>query len=257
MVPPVPRDLFNAFERLPALEDVRGFGRALLALAQMRFDLRECDGAVSNDRYVAHMMDAAGEVAAGDRPLMALLTCGNHANQLIQGSMLTSAGFLRGVRYNLLNDYSCMTLFFRMGGHFVRLIGVTRAYVDATLQIRRGAAPAAASLFANEFSDFLMCCYRRETRCYKAGKVETRWRESCCRHERLLRAFFQVFNGMPHEGLVHYTGALGRSTLFLLCNLGDGWEGRWLGPTQTRNPALPAVAAIRRQIDDFAFGCCW
>eukprot|EP00969_Alexandrium_andersonii_P344795 15241491-Alexandrium_andersonii.AAC.1 len=113
-------DLRSALEYHPTLAAARQFEDALRSLATLAVDLKECDGATSNDRYVAHVLDTSAQ-REGGRVLVACLTCGNHGNQLIQGATVATVGRHAALNCNLLNDYYCMTLFMRSGGHFVRL----------------------------------------------------------------------------------------------------------------------------------------
>lgn len=88
-VPPLPllatraEDLAGAFQQHPAMSDVNRFKKSLFEVVReaggRTFDLREADGATSNDRFHAWTTTRSAQDSYTE-----LLLCGNHGNQLLE-----------------------------------------------------------------------------------------------------------------------------------------------------------------------------
>ena len=108
--------------------------------------------------------------------MLAYFYCRNHANQLAITNMVTTAGVFTGGPLSLLNNLYCCSLFLNMGGHFSRLLSVTKAIVDAKCQIVRSAAPPVCKILHGELVDYCVRNHGRHTnRCsvyVPCGKCE-------------------------------------------------------------------------------------
>ena len=108
--------------------------------------------------------------------MLAYFYCRNHANQLAITNMVTTAGVFTGGPLSLLNNLYCCSLFLNMGGHFSRLLSVTKAIVDTKCQIVRSDAPPVCKVLHNELVDYCVRAFFRDDRrcsvCVLCGRSE-------------------------------------------------------------------------------------
>ena len=97
--------------------------------------------------------------------MLAYFYCRNHANQLAISNIVTTAGIFTGGPLSLLNNLYCCSHFLAMGGHFARLISVTKAIVDAKCQIVRSAAHPACKILHDELVDYCVRAAAKDDRC--------------------------------------------------------------------------------------------
>ena len=145
--------LWYALEHHPSVQHVQTMKKALLRVADIAVDINEFDAASSNLRFHAHKMDTCEEHILAEQML-----CHNHQNKLVEILMLKAIG------YNLLMSLYSISLFLKMGGYFVRLVGAVREVVHSeACVILPGPPPeeeqAAAAAFAEEFTDMLLQNY--------------------------------------------------------------------------------------------------
>ena len=117
----------------PAYKCINGLMDLLRQSAQENFDLAETDGAASNMRLLAHLVQKAKItiVGRGGRELLfAHCRCMNHAVQLNNTSLLAV------VSPSLLNRIYGMTVFIRNLGYWMRMRQAVHVWVDRTLQFR-------------------------------------------------------------------------------------------------------------------------
>ena len=130
------------------------------------FNLREFDGASSNDRLNAHLM----QVTRNNPELDDAFICRNHAHNLAVVWIVTLVGI------QVQCELYSLAVFLGMGGNFLRIVAAARAYVIANLVVIRGRPPAADTEFAEQLQDYLVSNYRRERHSAETATHQTRRR---------------------------------------------------------------------------------
>ena len=94
----------------------------------------------------------------------------------------------------MITDMFSTCLFFKMGGHFLRLVAGSRAAVDATFTVKRGAPPEAIQRRNGELKHYLVMNYP-----IGRGMGSSDWscpRKGLMQYARDLEEFFTAFNGL-------------------------------------------------------------
>jgi len=163
------------------------------------------DGASANAKLLArHFCELPSHWLLSSR------ACGNHTNNLVEGSLALS------IDRDYINRMYSLSLLFRMHGYFSRLVLSLPALVESA-QIRRGQPPPTAKAYSGEVQDYFICNQRRVMRGRTRYEVEhfrasdEEGEEMCPKekraHDTLAAAwgeFRAVFNGHWSEGPLHY-----------------------------------------------------
>ncbi|CAE7247237.1 unnamed protein product [Symbiodinium sp. CCMP2592] len=129
---------YYALSYHPAYKCLNGLLGLLRQQAEENMDLSETDGASSNNRLIAHLIQQAKTThlgrgssgSAGHPLLLAHCRCMNHAVQL------NSAAILGTVSATLLNRVYGMTIFIRNLGYWLRIRQAIRNWVGENLRFR-------------------------------------------------------------------------------------------------------------------------
>jgi hypothetical protein len=150
-------DLYNALEWHPRLLSARTTCRGLLMISEYKFDFREPDGATSNDKYEAFIIDIRRRWPSFTDSFI----CSNHGNNNGQNIVVYQAGLYNNREINVHNDAYCIALFLRMGGHFMRLFAAAPTMLRRRALVLDFPTPE-ADLYGEQVKDFLICSHRRE-----------------------------------------------------------------------------------------------
>jgi hypothetical protein len=197
IIPPLPLmntgaiDLWNCMHGHKAMRSINRFERCLEGRSQFHIKLREGDGATGNDKYHLYLLKQAFGKWSD------FLLCGNHSNQLIEGHMVHLAGNALGtLSRSLLNDLYAISLFIRMGGHFVRLLVAVRVHCNGLQRVLKE-PPAHAALEVAEMKSYLLLKFdiASEGKTDRARNI----------YISILDTFFAILNGPVCErGFYHY-----------------------------------------------------
>ena len=127
---------YYALNYHPAYKCINGLLALLRSRSLVNIDVAETDGASSNLRLLAFLVQKAKTTLLGPpgllRPLLiAYARCMNHAVQLNNAALLAAAS------PTLLNKMYGLTVFLRNLGYWLRLRQAARAWLDRTLVFRR------------------------------------------------------------------------------------------------------------------------
>jgi len=171
-----PNNIYGALERHPLVKWVNTFCESLLALAEWKVDLKEADGATSNDRYYNFVLARLH----GAGILSSLFICCNHGGMnamtkvvLASGSWKASLPHLRPI----LNNLYAMSLFVRMRGNFVKIIGMVKQVVQEA-KLLGSPRPEGLRQYSEELVDLLCCNYGR-TRSDNSDKAKANYKNNC------------------------------------------------------------------------------
>ena len=137
---------FYALQFHPSFRCVNGLLKLLQSNAHEAFDVLEADGASSNEKLFAHLYNLA--VAEGK--LISHARCMNHATQLINVAVLSSA------EVDILGRLYGLTVFVRNLGYWGRLHQACRRWLEENLVFKPEAVSKAALPSATpQFREFL------------------------------------------------------------------------------------------------------
>ncbi|CAE7395126.1 unnamed protein product, partial [Symbiodinium sp. KB8] len=206
---------YYALSYHPAYKCLNGLLGLLRQQAEENMDLAETDGASSNNRLIAHLIQQAkttclgrGSSGSAAHPLMlAHCRCMNHAVQL------NSAGILGTVSATLLNRVYGMTIFIRNLGYWLRIRQAIRTWVGENLRFRPEVPAAAANLAEHvqphpalhELIAYLRMWKKLEKRSAKAedDRPQVDEDEDESNFDRKAAAFLDMWNGNVADGPCH------------------------------------------------------
>ena len=189
VVPPIPllstsaKCIYSAMSEHPSLKSANRLCDAILKKATWAFRFQEPDGATGNDKCHAFTAQLMKSLSILD----GCLVCSNHSNQLAVGTVMIAGGWYEGVAYPVLNNLYRMSLYLRMGQHFVRLIAATPELVRSS-HLSNEPPPPEARLFSKEMIDLMVTSY---------GRTHDVKPERKAAFSNQCSEFFNLFNGCP------------------------------------------------------------
>lgn len=120
--------IFYAMQYHPSYRSITELLGHLAASCFHRLQVFESDGAYSNDRLYAHLVQR--NKLAQFRYHLTHVRCQNHQTQLCNVALFAAVG------HNILNRLYGMTVFLRNLGHWIRIKQTVFAWVDANLEFR-------------------------------------------------------------------------------------------------------------------------
>ncbi len=143
---------YRALMKVPCVMPLVNTEARLLARADIRICHFERDAANVNNKLVAHVIRQRRGCLCSD------LTCGNHQTQLVDASVLNAMA----MGTQLISRLYSVSLLFRMGANWLRMIHAVPRVVIQRLRVLRGKPPASA--FGKEFRDYLATNRQVESR---------------------------------------------------------------------------------------------
>lgn len=187
--------IYDSLFGVPVGKTMAGIQAASVEAASVSIEHADRDGAGSKDRVFAAM------VQSDKKSLMSNAVCGNHANSLAEGATIMS------IAKEVLPKLYSLSLFLKMGGHFLRLLHSTAALVDEAFPAPIvGAAPAGSSDFVKAMLLYSVENYRR------MGDDSLDQPETRLRRHRLYKQAcdeFACFFSWVASRLVHFCGGAG------------------------------------------------
>lgn len=199
----------------PANKDVMEFAAVLLECARIPLCFHCSDGHFANIKL--HNALAKEAARFGRHVLHGLLRCGNHCNNLVSVSVVSSLSM------DTLNDLYATTLFLKMGCHFLMLQSAVGRVTKTACRRLPSVAPqavAAAEKYNNELKDYFLATFR-----FNPGEIKDLgpYKHKKSKFGDLLESCFKLFNGpaWEHESgeLVHYCMGCHRDITGTMCDI--------------------------------------
>eukprot|EP00435_Cladocopium_sp_Y103_P059318 s191_g21.t1 len=175
--------MFYTIQSHPMYKSLQGLVDSIADLTPHKVQIYESDGAYSNERLFAHLLQRN---KSSVRPAHLLhVKCQNHQCQLVNVSLLASVGA------NILNRMYGFTVFVRNLGNWVRLKQALHTWIDENLIFLQEVSDTDRESYTSrdprilELIDFL-----RSNR-----RVESEHCDSSPAFERAVSEFLQMFNG--------------------------------------------------------------
>lgn len=188
------QDIYYAMRHHPSYAAVHEMTKLIGDLSQNRFEVYESDGASSNHRLIAHMLQKVKE-RKDMKPYVLHMTCQNHGTQLITVSVLAAT------EHNILNRLYGLTVYLRQLGHWLRLKQRLRTWLEQNLEFVESHSDHTV---ANHPATLELVDFIRSTRTVESDPEASRAKASL---EAKLQKFLDMFNGNTAlQGPCHICG---------------------------------------------------
>ena len=180
VLPPLPlatnsaAAIFNGLHNHPMTQEVFSLVKQVLLSSRLRCFMTEVDGHLANEKYhfYRYSLERERREVEMDNPkpvLTEIVLCSNHATHLTLTDAVNGIPQAPDAGGRFVNNLFCATLWLRMGGHFLRLLGSVRRLVqDATffhwVQDPRPEDIARGKSYREELSAYLVANLRHHSR---------------------------------------------------------------------------------------------
>ena len=179
--------MFYALTNHPSYRSINELLHVLSGLCAHRVWIFEIDGAYSNDRLIAHLIQL--NKRAEHKHVIAHVRCQNHQSQLINVALLSTIG------HDILSRLYGMCVFIRNLGYWLRLRQAVLSWIDEHLSFQpRVLGSLQETVVPHPVLLELMDCLRCNRRC-SSESDQPEGNSSTDNFERKLRQFLDMWNG--------------------------------------------------------------